>query len=101
VYASEQESIYRFSVFRSNLEVIRHLQANDPSATYGVTEYADMTTDEFRTARLLPPFDAGEYRNSCLAHGVTMPELRNDPTPASVDWVAKGAVTPVKNQGGW
>eukprot|EP00698_Gefionella_okellyi_P007206 TRINITY_DN1749_c0_g1_i1.p1 TRINITY_DN1749_c0_g1~~TRINITY_DN1749_c0_g1_i1.p1 ORF type:complete len:347 (-),score=75.53 TRINITY_DN1749_c0_g1_i1:61-1080(-) len=101
VYADEQEYQLRFRIFKANMKTAAFYQANDAgTALYGVTPFSDMTPDEFRIARLVPAIDAGDAKNSCLAHGVRMPELRNDPTPTSVDWRDKNAVTPVKNQGG-
>jgi len=63
--------------------------------SYGVNEFADLSEDEFRSQKL--GFKAGGSFK-CKGPNATMPGLRA--ADDSVDWRAKGAVTPVKNQGG-
>ncbi len=64
------------------------------SCSYGVNEFADLSEDEFRSQKL--GFKAGGSFK-CKGPNATMPVRAADD---SVDWRAKGAVTPVKNQGG-
>ena len=66
-----------------------------PSRSYGVNEFADLSEDEFRSQKL--GFKAGGSFK-CKGPNATMSGLRA--ADDSVDWRAKGAVTPVKNQGG-
>jgi hypothetical protein len=63
--------------------------------SYGVNEFADLSEDEFRSQKL--GFKAGGSFK-CKGPNATMAGLRA--ADDSVDWRAKGAVTPVKNQGG-
>jgi hypothetical protein len=61
---------------------------------YGVNEFADLSEDEFRSQKL--GFKAGGSFQ-CKGPNASLPVRAADD---SVDWRAKGAVTPVKNQGG-
>lgn len=92
-YASDEEHHYRFSVFKANLRRAMHHQKLDPSAVHGVTQFSDMTPDEFRrnflgvNRRLRLPSDANKA-----------PILPTGDLPSDFDWRQHGAVTPVKNQ---
>ena len=57
-----------------------------------VNKFADLTPVEFK-ARF-----ASSYRPVSSVRG-TGQQAPNVSAPASVDWSAKGAVTPIKNQG--
>jgi cathepsin F len=89
---SAEEDALRAVIYNSNIAKIESLQKMDAGAQYGVNEFAHLTSDEFRTQRMgLKGTDA---------HGcATTTTVENTETADSVDWRAKGAVTPVKNQG--
>ncbi len=63
--------------------------------SYGVNEFADLSEDEFRSQKL--GFKSGGSFK-CKGPNATLTGLRT--ADDSVDWRTKGAVTPVKNQGG-
>jgi cathepsin L len=90
------EFFNRFNVFKTNLDTIREHNSMNDTWTMGMNEFGDMTWEEFR-ATYVGGFKprVGEYiRSKNYA-----PVKPNPNIPSSLDWRAKGAVTPVKNQG--
>ena len=85
----------KFSTFRSNLnEIVEHNMI--PSRTYekGVSQYTDMTADEFVDYFNLKV--TAEQNCNALA---SKPKVYNEEPPASFDWRDEEKVTPVKAQG--
>eukprot|EP00297_Palpitomonas_bilix_P011926 CAMPEP_0113879292 /NCGR_PEP_ID=MMETSP0780_2-20120614/7160_1 /TAXON_ID=652834 /ORGANISM="Palpitomonas bilix" /LENGTH=331 /DNA_ID=CAMNT_0000865863 /DNA_START=107 /DNA_END=1102 /DNA_ORIENTATION=+ /assembly_acc=CAM_ASM_000599 len=82
----------RLNIFRDNLKRIEEHKKNDPTATHGVTQFADLTHEEF-----IAQF-AG-MRGAPKMEGIPIRENFKGGAPDSFDWRSKGAVTPVKNQG--
>ena len=93
----ETEFYHRYEIFKNNLHFIfTHNNLPGMNYTVGVNRFADLTLDEFRD-------NFGGYNPSTLQyrthskHFLGQHEV-SDTTPSSVNWVTKGAVTPVKNQ---
>eukprot|EP00271_Cylindrocystis_brebissonii_P011743 TRINITY_DN29665_c0_g1_i1.p1 TRINITY_DN29665_c0_g1~~TRINITY_DN29665_c0_g1_i1.p1 ORF type:complete len:389 (+),score=60.78 TRINITY_DN29665_c0_g1_i1:117-1283(+) len=84
---------HRLGVFEKNLLLAVENQLNDPTAVHGVTQFFDLTTEEF--AQQFLGLNAPEGFSD---HPVA-PLLPTDGLPDEFDWRTKGAVTPVKNQG--
>ncbi|RCV29231.1 hypothetical protein SETIT_5G467700v2 [Setaria italica] len=99
-YASLEEKLRRFEVFKDNLQHIDETNRRAESSSYwlGLNAFADLTHDEFKAAYLgLGLEDRMQSRSGAGAfryEGVDAASL-----PKSVDWRSKGAVTGVKNQG--
>jgi len=85
----------RRAIFKENYKYIQEENSKGHSYTLGITEFADMTSDEFALTHLglRPP---AKQWGSLPDLGVHTPS--NLSLPSSVDWRAKGAVTPVKDQ---
>jgi cathepsin F len=94
IYSSAAERERRFAVFVENLKIIAQMQAFDADATYShKTPFADWTVDEFLALNTLTPHLHQES-------SVVYDELHDTSAlPDAFDWVAKGAVNAVKNQG--
>jgi C1A family cysteine protease len=94
---SDLEYGYRFNVFVENLARAAAYQAAETgTARYGVTQFMDLTPDEFRANYLLPK---DLFKNFKVDPAKVMKPLTPVPVPTTFDWRDKGAVTPVKDQG--
>jgi len=93
-YSSKEELVARRSVFAANVGKVAQHNAEGHSWTMAVNKFADLTGEEFK-ARFASGLRARDHRsknvNTALLSAVNV--------PASVNWEAAGAVTPVKNQG--
>ncbi|VDP79665.1 unnamed protein product [Echinostoma caproni] len=85
---------YRFTVFKDNLKKAKWYEAMDQgTAEYGITKFSDLTAEEFERKYLNP-----EIRRQLSVINVDVVTSDKVP-PESLDWRAKGAVTPVQEQG--
>jgi C1A family cysteine protease len=92
-YATGLEKRYRFSIFSNNYANIQHKNSLGRSHQLAINQFADLTQEEFVSRHLnnyTPHTSKSEYKSYLQ----TVKSL-----PGMVDWVGKGAVTPVKNQG--
>merc|ERR1711920_1054100 len=95
-YSTPVEEQQRYEIFKVNVDFIHMMNGRQQGYELGVTEFADLTPDEFGRTHFgiqqpeepwgsLPHLGTHEYLGEALAD--------------SVDWRTMGAVTPVKNQG--
>jgi len=93
------EFFSRFEIFKQNLDLIELHNARGETSTMGVNQFADMTSDEM--ASKLNGFQAGLKKNNKVAKfsDAQLSAAASVSAGASLDWVAKGAVTPIKDQG--
>jgi C1A family cysteine protease len=96
-YATAEEEAHKFAVFTDNFNFVTQWNA-DPSQTssVGLNEFADLNTAEFGALKGCLNM---RQPSSDLAVESVLPFTQDGELPASVDWRAKGAVTPIKNQG--
>nr|XP_033328261.1 uncharacterized protein LOC117221420 [Megalopta genalis] len=95
-YSSVEEKQSRFEIFKRNLKLIEELRdAEQGTAKYGITMFADLTPKEFKANYL-------GYRPN-LKHENAIPFLEakipDIDLPPKFDWRDRRVVTPVKNQG--
>ena len=90
-YATPAEEATRRLAYEANVKLIEAHNNRDPPPSYamGVNSRSDLSAEEFRL-RPMPPTQ--EHRDLWREGG------END--KATIDWRTKGAVTPVKDQGG-
>jgi len=93
-YAPE-EFFYRFDTFKKNFDFVEKHNAANNTWTVELNKFADLSSGEFKAIYLgyKPELRRG-------ARQVTLRDLKVGAYPSgSVDWVAKGAVTGIKDQG--
>jgi hypothetical protein len=92
-YAAEELG-NKFAVFESNMKMINEHNAKDEGWTMGVNEFTDLTADEFSAL-----FKGYKHRNQEYIRSQNLHKPSNKAPAADIDWVSKGAVTPIKDQG--
>jgi hypothetical protein len=99
VYSSDAEERLRFGYFQENMRIAKELTIkNGGKAKFGVTQFSDLSKDEFARFYLMTNVNITEYKQ----HMKHVPKLnlgKHAVRQNSIDWTTKGATTPVKDQG--
>lgn len=89
-YGPEYEA--RKQVFAKNQEIVEKVNKHNLGFRVGINMYADLTGSEFASMY------GGLLKNQNIST-VGVHRYEGEDLPMEIDWVAKGAVTPVKDQG--
>jgi len=85
--------------YEANVAEINSLNAKQSGAVFAVNEFSGMSFDEFSAIYLTATDEEFDVLyNSTLSSVETVPDAAI--TIGGINWVGKGGVTPVKNQGG-
>jgi cathepsin L len=94
-YFDQHDEEFRKNIFVQNLQKIRaHNDAGEHTYTLAMNEFGDMTFEEFHAKHTGFKGVRHQYLRSR-----NIADLSHVQVTDSIDWSAKGAVTPIKNQG--
>jgi len=92
-YSSSEEEYLRFNIFKENLISLTRESRESRSYTVGVTQFSDMTHQEFKNTYL------GLKQTNMMGERNMTARRVSSNLPDQVNWVEQGAVSSVKNQG--
>jgi len=94
-YDTAEKETLAIKAYAENDAIIKEHNAKKLSYTLGHNEFSDLTWDQFRSTYMSELFTNVAPTNMNRVH---LTGVNGDDVASSVDWVEKGAVTPVKNQ---
>jgi len=99
IVANGQEFIKRLQIFADNFDAIEAHNAKGETYTMGLNQFSHLSFEEFREAVHIGSTRPPNLRRSDSTNALHEAPADVSALPTSIDWTAKGAVTPVKNQG--
>ncbi|XP_047316363.1 low-temperature-induced cysteine proteinase-like [Impatiens glandulifera] len=97
-YNAIGEKERRFQIFKDNLHFINDHNADNHTYKLGLTRFADLTNEEYRSMYLGGRFENHRRLSSLRSSDRYLPKV-GDSLPESVDWRKEGAVPEIKDQG--
>jgi cysteine peptidase B len=103
-YETAAEEAQRFQIFKQSLQRAAKLQAENPRARFGVTQFSDLTAEEHAKFYRMPNLKnmLSSYEKPA-AKNFSIPTKANvrgcSPDPKNYDWNSCGVITAVYNQG--
>lgn len=98
-----QERFKRFQRSLRHIEKMNGLRSSQESAYYGLTEFSDMTEDEFLRHALVPDLPVRGERHVHAPyyrrHYTIERTKRSTGIPVKFDWRERGVISPVRSQG--
>jgi cathepsin F len=95
-YGAEYQ--YRLKVFAENVKLAEQRNLED-SAVHGVTQFSDLTVEEFRQKFLMKAEEGQKLAVACLQHGIYKKSTKGLVPPDSWDWRDHaGVVQPIGDQ---
>ena len=93
---SDDELISRFNIFKDNIQRIESHNQENHEWKMSVNKFADLTSDEFKQY-----YGSSDINNLNIVgyNRIRFDNLNNQDLQDEIDWVEKGAVTGVKDQG--
>ena len=93
-YSTIEEFEMRFDIFRANLRnIILHNLDHSQNFTMGINQFTDLTSEEFKTQF------TGGLKVEVGSYGCGKYSNHEDNLPEVVDWIKKGVVNQVRDQG--
>ena len=93
VYQTKEEEVNRRAVFAENYRRIVEFNSEKHNFELGINQFADLTQEEFRRLHLSNP-EPVDLSSIDYSRSVT-----DDSADEPVDWVEKGKVSPIRDQG--
>jgi C1A family cysteine protease len=103
-YETAAEEAQRFQIFKQSLQRAAKLQAENPRARFGVTQFSDLTAEEHAKFYRMPNLkNKLSFYEKPAAKNFSIPAKANvrgcSPDPTNYDWNNCGVITAVYNQG--
>jgi hypothetical protein len=94
-YADPKEEAFRLGVFQQNMKVAEEMNKQNPNALFGVTQFMDLTDDEFAKIQgTSEDFDSNS--NVTILNDTSLPSFYQ--LPDNFEWYNSTNCSPVKNQ---
>jgi len=98
-YSSQSEFQERYQIFKKNMAQAAVNQKLNPKARFGVTQFSDLSNEEFAKFYLMPNLKNNVPALPPKKTNFAMNTVGVTPDPTNFDWATTQYVTPIRNQG--